>query len=278
MIEMTNQDYAHYLLGDDIDLDAQLLAVRDLMRRHSAASDELSREITELAEAARAANGPYAEHLVDLSVDRMHGSVYQDAAHSMAAAGMLAPLMESILVRLFQGISLRPWPLTDETRKALADATDAPSDMWNAQSYFSKNRGLEKNIVTGTRQLSEATGLDAFLPIDFGSAFEALVLYRNKMFHNGFEWPIEMRVKFQTLIEQKGWQDWFSSSSTDHKPWIFYMSPAFIQRAVALVEETLDAAGRLVRERTDRYGYERDIPVLPDELAFLFETDRGSSQ
>ena len=273
MLEMTDRDYAHYLLGEDIDLDAQLLAIRDLMRRHSVASAELSREIDELADAARSAKGPYAEHLVDLSVDRMHNSVYQDAAHSMAAAGMLAPLMESVLVRLFDGIGHRPWPLIDSDRKNLADASEKPKAMWNAQIYFSSRRGPVSDVVKGVIQLARTSGLDGYLTEDFAKAFEALVTYRNKMFHNGFEWPVAMRDNSQTLIEQKHWEDWFSRASTNDKPWVFYMSAPFIERLMALIDEVLKAAGRLVRDRVAVYGFDKVVDVVPDAHVYLFEQD-----
>lgn len=251
---MTDRDYAHYLLGEDIDLDAQLLAIRDLLSRHRSADEATSRDIEELAEETRKAKGPYADHLVDLSVDRMHNSVYQDAAHSMAAAGMLAPLMESILVRLFAGVGRRPWPLVETERRDRA-GEDHPG-LWNAQTYFSSKEGEKPDIVLGVRQLASATGLAAHLPADFDAAFEALVLYRNRIFHNGFEWPVEARGKFKKLVDTRGWGAWFQSSLTNHEPWIFYMSPAFIDRCLALVDQTLDAAGRLVRDRSEAYGFE----------------------
>jgi hypothetical protein len=261
--EMTDRDYAHYLLGEDIDLDAQLLAIRDLLSRHRSADEATSRDIEELAEATRKANGPYADHLVDLSVDRMRNSVYQDAAHSMAAAGMLAPLMESILVRLFAGVGRRPWPLVDTVRRDRAG--EGHKEFWNAQINFSSKEGEKPDIVLGVRQLAAATGLAAHLPDDFDAAFEALVLYRNRMFHNGFEWPVEARAKFKTLIATRGWSAWFQSSLTNHEPWIFYMSPAFVDRCLTLVDQTLDAAGRLVRERTEAFGFD-EFDAAPVQL------------
>lgn len=251
---MSDRDHAEYLLGEDIDLDAQMAAIRDLLHRHRSAEDALSVDIDELGEAAQKAEGRYAEHLVDLSVDSMWKSTYQAAAHSMAAASMLAPIMESILVRLFAKFGERPWPQVDAERQARAGA--AHKGFWNAQIYFSSKDGEKSDIGRGVRQLAATTGLADHLPADFHTAFEALVLYRNKMFHNGFEWPIEARGKFEILVEARGWGDWFNSSRTNHEPWIFYMTPAFVDRCLDLVDQTLDAIGRLARDRTATYGFE----------------------
>ncbi len=251
---MTDRDYAEYLLGEDIDLDAQMAAIRDLLNRHKSAEDALSVDIDELGEAAQKASGRYAEHLVDLSVEGMWRSTYQAAAHSMAAASMLAPIMESILVRLFAKIGELPWPQLDAERHARAGGGHRA--FWNAQIYFSSKDGEKSDIVRGARQLAATTGLADYLPGDFDTAFEALVIYRNKMFHNGFEWPTEVRGKFEILVAARGWGEWFNSSRTNHEPWIFYMTPAFVDRCLDLVDQTLEAIGRLARDRTDTYGFD----------------------
>ena len=243
MFEMSDRDWGEYLLGDDIDLGAQLLAIRNLLSRHQADDEATTREIRELDAAARAARGTYAEHLVDLSVDAMHGSVYQDAAHSMAAAGMLAPLLETILVRLFARIGEQAWPVVASDR--LTRTGEADPNFWNAQVYFSRE-GEKSDILNGVKQLVAASALAPHLPADFDTAFGALVTYRNRMFHNGFEWPVDVRAKFQAMIEREGWDAWFSSSVSDHNPWIFYMTQAFIDRSLSLFEETLAAVGRLM--------------------------------
>ena len=38
-----------------------------------------------------------------IGVDHLHQSVFQDAAHSMAAVGMLAPFVESLFKQAFPG-------------------------------------------------------------------------------------------------------------------------------------------------------------------------------
>ena len=36
------------------------------------------------------------EHAVNMWIEKVHQSIYQGAAHSMAAVGMIAPLVESV--------------------------------------------------------------------------------------------------------------------------------------------------------------------------------------
>ncbi len=50
---------------------------------------ELDREIKKIEEFAKNTKGRKNEYAVDEWVDRLHSSVYQSAAHSMSAVGML---------------------------------------------------------------------------------------------------------------------------------------------------------------------------------------------
>lgn len=53
---------------------------------------------------ARKSTGLRNDRAVDEWVDLLHASTYQSAANSMAAVGMLAPLIESLFYQAFQGI------------------------------------------------------------------------------------------------------------------------------------------------------------------------------
>ena len=91
MFEISNRDHGEFLV-EELNLEAQLAAGRRLLRRHREADDELNRDISEIAEAAKKASGEYGMHLENLWVDQVHSTVFQGAAHSMSALGMLAPL------------------------------------------------------------------------------------------------------------------------------------------------------------------------------------------
>lgn len=265
--ETSDRDYGHYLLGEDIDIEAQLRAIRVLLHRQRADEEATAREIREIETEAGEASGEWAQHLVDLRSDELHGSVYQDAAHSAAAAGMLAPLLETIFTRAFLEIEKRRWPQADMTR--LDRARDHGENPWLARHYFSSSGEVKTDIVRGAGQLATMTGLDKELPEGFCDAFEALITYRNRMLHSGFEWPVDDREKFETRIELRKWQAWFSSARTGGRPWSFYMTEAFIARCLNLVDELLEALGRLVRARFAVNGW--DAPAADAEA------DEGAS-
>ena len=176
-------------------------------------------------------------------------------------------------MRVFDGVGRRPWPVIDSKRKRRV-GVDHP-DFWKGQIYFPSRGAPKANLLEAIDQLSVATGLKVYLPSDFKTALEALIAYRNAMFHNGFEWPVTARTDFAITISDKGWDAWFLNSKTGRLPWIFYMSPAFVARSLDLVDETLEGVGRLVRDRTDKYGYGDPVDVISDEDAPLFEAVTG---
>ena len=104
--ELTGRDYIEFALTD-INLDAQLMAARSLLRRNREADAQLTEDIRALEERARSASGPFADRLVDDHTDLLFASVFHDAANSMAAVGMVAPMMESTFVALFNVMGYR---------------------------------------------------------------------------------------------------------------------------------------------------------------------------
>lgn len=126
---------------------------------------------------------------IDESGENFYAMVYQGAAHSMAALGMIAPLFESMFYHAFQGI--RKWHYRD-ARHSGGSRKGAITDveqLWDCRLlHNSATRKLEKKLVLGIYQLAEAVGLTPYLPNDLHITLGALFSYRNKMFHNGLEW------------------------------------------------------------------------------------------
>ena len=243
--DLTDRDYAHFYF-EDIDLEAQLLAIRAALARQVRADATLAADITALAARAQAARDDAGDHLVGLWTDELHGSVYQDAAHSAAAVGMLAPLVESLFLTIFRGIERMGIDRLGEPGRG-ERAARAGTEFWNGKLYYGK-AGPREDLPLGIRQLAEASGLAEHLPPDYAQVVQALFLYRNRMLHSGFEWPIGDRAKFaKSIVEQKFPEDWFERALTNGEPWIFYMSAALIARVLALVNEVLVAAGRHLR-------------------------------
>ncbi|GMM94505.1 hypothetical protein [Qipengyuania sp. MTN3-11] len=245
MFGLTNRDYAVLLL-EEVDLEAQMLAVRDILRRNNAADEALDREIDAMRERATKASGDYGMHLENRWVDHLHGSVFQDAAHSMAAIGMLAPMLESLFVAIFRGIAgFRP-PIAPVTPTGPRAVHVGDPDFWDPHFVYGA-RGKSKDISRGIVQLAESTGLASYLPADYGRSLDALFKYRNKMFHHGFEWPKPERQKFEQLIIDKAWPaEWFDRSTSAGETWIIYMSDVQIKHAMTEIDAILEGTGRFV--------------------------------
>ncbi len=252
--ELTDADYGHMLLGD-IDLDAQFVAIRGVLARNKAAEASLEAEILEIVEMARKAEGRSTRRLDDLRSERLQESVYQDAAHSMAACGMLAPLLEAVFARMFQAIGRETgWPTASDVRQKRVRGEG--SGFWNPQIYYDDKAERKDNLILGTVQLAKETGLFGELPDDFALVIKALFSYRNRMFHNGFEWPVEQRESFDRMIGgDKMPADWFSRSTSGEKTWIIYIAEPLTRRCLALFDEVLEAGGRLARRQSAAHGW-----------------------
>ncbi len=227
----------------EFDLRAQLIAIRHFLARNKASEDAVAAEITRLGERAKAASGENAEHLVDLWVDEMHGSVFHDGVNSLAAVGMLAPLVEAIFVQLFRHLGR----LAEQSPETHLRETLARADLWDPHLFFRKS-GREDNLIEGVLQLAEMNGLTERLPADTKQVMTALFTYRNAMLHNGLEWPAERRASFENRNGAAWPKTWFSSSRSGGFPWIFYMTPVFVERCLTFVEEIMSAFGGLIRE------------------------------
>ena len=225
---LTDRDWAHIKLRT-LDIEAQLLAIKSLIRRNQEADEDLERKIEALYEQARRTtdvrNSPYQD---DQWVDETHQSFFQDAAHSMAAVGMLAPFIESLFTAIF--------PCLPEERK-------------------NNHEGVAKVIS----RLAESNGLSQFFPDDYNKVLDALYLYRNKMFHNGFIWSENERRKFQEKIKNPGWpKSWFvetnyrDSREKTEEPRIFCMSTEFIEHCLWTIEQVLDGYGQSAREASEK--------------------------
>lgn len=216
----------------DFDYPAQLTAIRELLRRQRDANAETTRSISALEA------GPPSQQAADERVDLLHGSVYQDAAHSAAAVGMLAPLAESFfrnaLVALGKRHAQLGLPLPSAPRFTKPGAWDP------------KRKG-GRGIVTEVREICAGAGITPYLPPDTHLHLEATVAYRNAMFHNGFEWPPKERADFRERAA--GWpSEWFAWSETAGEPWIAYMSDEFIDAVLATLEGAMEALGQFARD------------------------------
>lgn len=237
-----------YCLEWDFDVDAQLAAIHALLHQHGAAKREFHAGIEQLEEHARKLTGELSERAEQEWLDRLHHGVYQDAAHSMAAVGMLAPLLETIFHESFTRIGAKFFansvPATGHSRWVGVPGRKH----WDCHLVRSGS-SWKQDLPGGIMELAEALGLGARLPNDLGPTLSALFAYRNKMFHLGFEWPLDEREKFAARITSEAWPDvWFSKATSGDQPWIFYLSEEFIEHCLVRIQDVLDALGGFIRD------------------------------
>lgn len=245
---LTPRDLALVHLGE-FDFDAQLLAIKDLLRRNRVADEQLALQIAELERDARSAGGERLEHLIDVRIEHLQASVYQDAAHSMAAVGMLAPFLEGLFDAAFVAVrrsNSKDQPLDFAgTRAAHVD----DPDFWRCRIAWGSS-GPADDIARGIVQLAECVGLGTFLPADLSATLKALFTYRNRMFHLGFEWPLTKRTSFEELIVAEGWPpEWFERATHNSQPWIIYLSDVMIAHCLDTIEAILVGLGRFLELR-----------------------------
>lgn len=244
-LRFTAEDLALFEMHK-FDFEAQLVAISVLLKQNKAAEEETEKKIEQLVLATGKsgnADEEYMEYLMAKVDDELHFSTFQDAAHSMAAVGMLAPLMEALFVAVFatfRGVEEKVGNSTkEETRQARSN-----SQFWDPHYYFG-DTGQRVDLVAGIVQLASFTGLKVHLPDDLNKTLSALFYYRNMMFHNGFEWPEEARKAFvKHLKNQQIPDDWFKKSTKAGDPWIFYMSDDFINHCLKTLDGVIEGFGK----------------------------------
>jgi hypothetical protein len=240
--EMTPADEILAMLPH-FDYPAQLAAVRELLRRERAAEADTTRAIQALESA------PASQQAADERVDRLHASVYQDAAHSMAAVGMLAPLAESLFRHSLIAIG--------ERYSNLGLPIPAGPRFTKSRAWDPKNNG-NRGFVAGIREICDAADILPFLPPETVRFLDAVFAYRNAMFHNGLEWPPDERADFRTRAG--AWpDDWFEWSETAGEPWIGYMTDSFVDGFLGMLEDAIDGLGRFARSLASRADKSRSL-------------------
>lgn len=229
-----------------MDIDSQKNAIYKTFSIIDKAKSEIDESIANLENAAKKSSGEQNPLIVDKLVDTYHLSVFYDAANSMSTIGMISPTFESIIYEIFLNIgkNFGEEILKKDTQRNINEK----KFIWDCH-YVIKDSKKYKDIVKGIKQLLYVTKLDSYFPNDFIDVIDAMFTYRNKMFHNGFEWPIAEREKFKKKIISKNWpDDWFFCSTSNDEPWIFYMSTKFQKRCISLLDEIINGVGQYYLE------------------------------
>lgn len=249
--DFSDRDMAGFILPD-LDYEAQLIAIATLLRLNDEMDARTDAEIKEVEDFARKSTGMRNERAVDEWADLLHGSTYQSATRSMAALGMLAPLIESLFYQAFQGIRARFYGLDVIPVGDARSGMSKPDEFWDCHFFYDakKKKKNTKDLMQGTMQLAAAVNLTPHLPGDLLATLEPLFRYRNKMFHFGFEWPPKECLKFAKQIADEKWAALFSSATQGDVRFIFYMTDELINQSFDLVHQLLNSFGAYCRERS----------------------------
>lgn len=240
---ITDQDIGEGVL--DPDFNSQLIAIRSVLARNHEVEERVSAEIQQLEAEIRNRGGDSWMDYRRLS--SLHSSTFLEAAHSMAAVGLIAPLVESLFDRAFRY-------LKEEAGDSYASESDHErwhlDDPWDHRFVWKSGR-RDRGIVKGILQLAEAIDLKKDLPDDLEKTLSVLFAYRNKMFHCGLEWPDdELRddlTDFANEIASKGWKDCFTRAESGGKPRFFCLSREFTEHCLETVDGTIEGIGAHVR-------------------------------
>ena len=108
-------------------------------------------------------------------------------------------------------------------------------------------------------QLAAAIGLTPHLPDCLRPTLQALFEYRNKMFHCGFEWPLDERHRFANRVVDAKWPaDWFATATKGSEPWVFYMNHVFVQHCVETLDQVISSIGAYCKAQSRLDNSTRD--------------------
>lgn len=238
-----------------LDYESQLRAIHNLLSIHEKAEQVISKniaEVTDFLKKYQKSSDEYFYYLEAERGERIHTSIYQAAAHSMAAVGMLGPFIESLFDHAFCCIL----EIFYYEQKLVPKHSRFEKGDWQELDchYLWKKKEQEWmiNLSGGVLQISKAIGLEKFLPNDLNTMLTALFSYRNKMFHCGFEWPIDERKQFSKRIEEgKLPAQWFKFATSGGEHWIFYLSSDFIVHCLNMADSIIEGIGMYVKNKIE---------------------------
>jgi hypothetical protein len=153
-IEMTDREMACSILPS-LDYEKQLVAISSLLNRNHEAKKRLHARMKETDEFARSSTGLANERAIDECGQDLYLSIYQNAAHSMAALGMIAPLLESmmhLLGRLRGSVQHLGQPDPERQKPGITNRAvrATPAQPSNHRQYALPDRTILSKLVIST--------------------------------------------------------------------------------------------------------------------------------
>jgi hypothetical protein len=179
-------------------------------------------------------------------VNSVEALTYGEAACSQAAIAGIAPLAESLVRKGAR--RLREHYQAGRLKAKTEQRRGNPADdkFWYLNKWPKGMSGAMANgesdsleyehpkVVSNFREIIAALELEIRdLPASSCRLLEAIYCYRDQMLHWGYEWPEKDRAEFADLIQKRKWGAWFTCSSIDGRPWIFFLTVRFIEDAFA---------------------------------------------
>ena len=207
----------------EFDYVSQLQAARQLLVNNEQAEAKLSEEIEDIQGWTATVSRDEGDVAFVHTIELISESIYQQLAHSMAAVGVIAPVIEAVF--------------KDAVRRA---GEELPP----------------RNFVERLPEIISRTGMNDYLPDELAVTMAALFRYRNTLFHWGFEWPADECERFQNAMNQ--WPPgWFTVVTLEMQQEVFIMSPTFIEHCLQTAETvTKDLQDFLVDRARKENGLE----------------------
>lgn len=227
---------ADIIVLKDLDVEYQLAAIERITKLHLKYKLDLDEEIKRREFIALNNEGKNNDWEVDWHIEAIHESIYADGALCLSFVGLIVPLIETIFVMFFKHIGknwkddmIMSFPRWQNLNK---------NDFWDCRKFLNNEMKQESDIKEGILQLCECTRFNDYLAPKFSKILTILFKFRNNLFHNGMEWPINKRKEFQRLLNDMDCNQYFSFSTSAGEPWIFSMTDECINYCQSLVKDT----------------------------------------
>jgi hypothetical protein len=175
-------------------------------------------------------------------IDQYYLSTYYSISHSSIYTVVLAPTFESIFDDFFRSVSIKYGDSILEKNSERNNLNR--KQKWDCHIYVENGKG-KKDLLNGIRQLIKDTKFYLVFPLENIDKLELLFFYRNKAFHNGFNWPQnEIRLFTKKIDEGKWERNWYSVTTSNNEPTSYYLTELYAQKCRELMMELINSIGK----------------------------------
>jgi hypothetical protein len=241
---------------DGINYGIQLCAIKTFLSH----SDKFLTEFeAEVAGAEKHCDG--SDMSASFIVEKYFEGVYWDASMSMAAIGQFAPFLESLFTAFFRQYGKQTTRAPTNERFSCARTVS-----YDPHFVFAKDSS-RKDFIQGIFQLVDSCGLTGKMPEKFEETIKCTFTYRNKMFHNGLEWPKDESAKFSKFLQDNRISlEWFDVATSSDSPWCYFMTTGLITHLLSFSEKILQTLCEILDD------IQPDIEPFADTLLHSIET------